>query len=213
MLVLRRHQIDHDRIALAEAACAGGLVLDIGGNETHTFSKATKTVGWEGDIKINLSHEHLPFDDKSVDFAFCRHTLEDMADPAHLLHEIRRVAKAGYLEIPSPLVETTRGVDAFGDHLGYSHHRWIGCGHGAHLTLCAKYPIIERTPLRDHWKYLRDSPRYWNTHCLFDMDHPLTFHILQHPDGFDLTQLSASLVHVGYLNAIDGLVNEYLQNE
>lgn len=68
----------------------------------------------------------LPFPDKFFDFVVCSHTLEDIRDPIRVCQEMSRVAKAGYIECPSPLLELTKGVDrAGGSWVGYAHHRWI----------------------------------------------------------------------------------------
>lgn len=68
----------------------------------------------------------LPFEDKFFDFVVCSHTLEDIRDPIQVCREMSRIAKAGYIECPSPLLELTSGVDRAGrTWTGYAHHRWI----------------------------------------------------------------------------------------
>jgi hypothetical protein len=67
--------------------------------------------------------EPYPFADKSVDFAICSHTLEDVRDPVWVCRELQRIAKAGYVEVPSRLEEQSWGVD--GPYVGWSHHRWL----------------------------------------------------------------------------------------
>ncbi len=68
----------------------------------------------------------FPFADKYFDFAICSHTLEDVRDPLRVCAEMSRVAKAGYIETPSPIVELTRGMDPWGrSWVGHYHHRWI----------------------------------------------------------------------------------------
>src|SRR5258708_1223556 len=57
------------------------------------------------------------------DFAICSHTLEDVRDPVWVCQELQRVAKAGYIEVPSRLQEQARGVQ--GDWVGWGHHRWL----------------------------------------------------------------------------------------
>lgn len=65
-----------------------------------------------------------PFADKEFDFAICSHTLEDIRDPVFVCRELNRVARAGYIEVPSRLVESTRGVER-PFYCGYYHHRWL----------------------------------------------------------------------------------------
>ena len=43
--------------------------------------------------------------DGFFDFAICSHTLEDVCDPVWVCEELARVAKAGYIEVPSRLEE------------------------------------------------------------------------------------------------------------
>jgi len=65
-----------------------------------------------------------PFEDGQFDFAVCSHVLEDVRDPVWVCSEISRIAKAGYIEVPSRIVEQSKGVEH--PHLaGYYHHRWL----------------------------------------------------------------------------------------
>jgi SAM-dependent methyltransferase len=180
------------------------LVLDIGGSAHHRFGPAHKTIGWEGDISLDLMRDRLPFDDGEADFVYCRHTIEDLADPTHLLSEIQRIAKAGHIETPSPLAETTRGVDAQGDHVGYAHHRWLCASDGTTLVCLAKYPIIERLPVTDYWDLLQHEPLLWNTYHEFTG--LLKFQVLQHESGINLNILKDERnLYTGYLAEIERL--------
>jgi hypothetical protein len=67
--------------------------------------------------------EPWPFADDFFDFAICSHTLEDVRDPIWCSHELTRVAKAGYVEVPSRLEEQSLGVH--GPWAGWSHHHWL----------------------------------------------------------------------------------------
>lgn len=69
------------------------------------------------------SHEPWPFEDGLFDFVVCSHTLEDLRDPIWVCREMQRVAKAGYIEVPSRLEEQSFGVE--GPWVGRSHHRWL----------------------------------------------------------------------------------------
>ena len=68
-------------------------------------------------------HEAWPFRDDEFDFAVCSHTLEDVRDPIWVCHELNRVARAGYVEVPSRLEEQTREIS--GPFVGWSHHHWL----------------------------------------------------------------------------------------
>ena len=67
--------------------------------------------------------EPWPFADGQFDFAVCAHTLEDLRDPVWVCAELNRVARAGYVEVPSRLEEQSLGVQ--GPWVGWSHHRWL----------------------------------------------------------------------------------------
>lgn len=121
------------------------LVLDIGG-ASAPFKRANyliDAVGYEsiywgqakgpGKIMFNektfvkqdiCSREPWLFRDKQFDFSICSHVLEDIRDPIWVCSEIIRVSKAGYIEIPSRLYETTFNLEAK-NLAGASHHRWL----------------------------------------------------------------------------------------
>jgi len=74
-------------------------------------------------VRDICAREPFPFDDGEIDFAICSHTLEDIRDPLWVCSELTRVAKAGYIEVPSRLEEQSLGVQ--GPWAGWSHHRWL----------------------------------------------------------------------------------------
>jgi hypothetical protein len=76
-------------------------------------------------IKIDLcDHRPWPIADKAFDFAICSHLLEDIRDPIWVCFELQRIAKAGYIEVPSRVVEQSKGIEN-PRHAGYYHHRWL----------------------------------------------------------------------------------------
>ena len=86
------------------------------------------------------SHEQYPFDDKTVDFVICSHTLEDVRDPIWVCSEMIRIAKRGYIEVPSRLAESCRGVEP--GQVGWSHHRWLIEIADSDVTFLMKYHMI-----------------------------------------------------------------------
>ena len=68
-------------------------------------------------------HEPWPFEDDQFDFAICSQTLEDVRDPVWVCAEMDRVARAGYVEVPSRLEEQAHGVH--GNWVGWAHHHWL----------------------------------------------------------------------------------------
>jgi len=148
-------------------------VLDVGPGHAP-FARADVSVdfvdvaGVKTIVKCDLGREPLPFEDKSFDFIYCRHTLEDMWNPFGLIAEMSRVGRAGYIETPSPLAEIGRGVDGGSPpYRGYHHHRFIVWVHRNELRFVSKYPLIEYLNLDDTTAALRLFPRYWNTYYLW----------------------------------------------
>lgn len=152
----------------------GATVLEIGPGYVP-FPKATMFVDYRDlpnipagqKVSIDLCAEKLPFLDKAFDFVYCRHVLEDMYNPFLLLKEMERVAKAGYLETPSPCAELGRGVDGSSPpYRGYHHHRFILWAHEGELRIISKYPFIEylRFDEAEIITELRKGPVSWNTH-------------------------------------------------
>lgn len=91
-------------------------------------------------------HTPYPFADKSIDFVICSHTLEDLRDPLWVCSEMARIAKRGYIEVPSRPAESSRGWE----HprlAGLSHHRWLIDITGSHIRFLMKYHRIH-----SHWR-------------------------------------------------------------
>ncbi len=82
-----------------------------------------------------------PFKDKFFDFSICSHTLEDIRDPLYVCSEIIRVSKGGYIEVPSRVYETCRGIE-HNKIAGLSHHRWLVEINDNHVGFTLKYHII-----------------------------------------------------------------------
>jgi len=86
-----------------------------------------------------------PFRDKEIDFVLCSHTLEDIRDPLFVCAEMNRIAKAGYIEVPSRICETCRGMEP--GIAGLSHHRWLVEIDGNAIRFLQKFHTIHR------WRY------------------------------------------------------------
>lgn len=71
------------------------------------------------------AREPWPFRDDQFDLVLCVTTLEDVRDPIWVCQEMSRVAKAGYLEVPSVLNELTWRLPGEGAYLGNRHHHWF----------------------------------------------------------------------------------------
>ena len=70
-------------------------------------------------------HKPWPFEDDQFDFALCVTTLEDLRDPIWVCREMSRVARAGYVEVPTIEAELIYNVEGDGPWLGHEHHRWL----------------------------------------------------------------------------------------
>jgi hypothetical protein len=122
-------------------------VLDLGDYETRGRNgsqgggeeRFTADTWAQRDI---CDREPWPFEDKQFDFAICGHTLEDVRDPVWVCHELVRVAKRGYIEVPSRLEEHTYGVH--GEWVGWGHHHWMVDVGEDRLDFVFKHHVIHR---------------------------------------------------------------------
>ncbi|MEW6041036.1 MAG: hypothetical protein AB1633_05905 [Elusimicrobiota bacterium] len=111
------------------------------GSEKEYFSKDT----W---INHDVSGKNpLPFENKKIDFAICSHILEDIRDPLFLCSELIRVAKKGYIEVPSRIMESIMGVQNK-HYAGFSHHRWLIEIKNSEIVFLFKSHLIHNS-----WKY------------------------------------------------------------
>ena len=93
-------------------------------------------------IQADLCDHHpWPLADKEFDFAICSHLLEDVRDPIWVCSELRRIAKAGYIEVPSRVVEQSKGVEN-PRHAGFYHHRWLITRHQDRLEFRHKPHVL-----------------------------------------------------------------------
>lgn len=139
-------------------------------------------------VNVDCNDTPLPFKDKEFDFVYCRHVLEDMFNPFLLCSEMGRVAKAGYVETPSPLCEFIRGVDGgAAAWRGYHHHRYLVWPHNGILTFLGKFPLIEYIGMEDEPKWieaLKGSPNAWNS--WMEWTGELRYRHLQCPQDYHL---------------------------
>lgn len=98
----------------------------------------------------------FPFADKQFDFVICSHTLEDLRDPIWVCSELARVGKRGYIEVPSRLYESSRGVERK-ELAGLSHHRWLVDIVDQKIRFLQKFHTIH-----SHWRF-SFPPEYLRT--------------------------------------------------
>lgn len=152
---------------LIEATRAAPRVLDVGGWH-NPFGPATHVIDL-GDYATRRREETLtpgeaerftadtwtvrdvcqtpwPYPDHFFDFAICSHLLEDVRDPLPVCRELMRVAKRGYIEVPSRAREIYakarffRLRSALGaiPEIGFYHHRWLCEIEGNHVRFVRK---------------------------------------------------------------------------
>jgi SAM-dependent methyltransferase len=149
-------------------------ILEIGPGEipfpisTHSVDHLSRPGSSVIQYQLNICEDLLPFEDKSFDFVYCRHVLEDVHNPEFIFKEIKRVAKSGYIETPSVFAEMTRGVE--GDaYRGYVHHRYfVWNNNDGIIKFLPKFPYVECLIPKDYTQKLSDNPFYWNQYFMWD---------------------------------------------
>jgi hypothetical protein len=186
-------------VAWVGSLVAGGArVLEIGPGSVP-FPQATDFVDWKSGDRVtacDLNREPLPYPDKSFDFVYCRHVLEDLYDPFRVCDEMSRVARAGFIETPSPLAEFCKGVDGSSPAWrGYHHHRYFVWDQDGVLTFLGKYPLVEHLGGSNEEaveRALRADPFVWNTY--FPWNERVRWRHLQHDVDFGLGPEYGSLI-------------------
>ena len=100
-----------------------------------------------------------------------------------------RVAKAGYIETPSPMAEMCRGIDGGSPPWrGYIHHRYFVWNENGTLRFLTKYPCVDYLDLGEIEdrivNILRETPLYWNTY--FAWKNEISFKYSQHEVDYHL---------------------------
>lgn len=160
-------------------------IVEIGPGESP-FPLAIEFIGHNEKINnyinIDINEIKLPFLDKDIDFIYSRHTMEDLDSPQFAINEMIRCCKSGYIETPSPLIETMKGIDANRDenkynfeklYAGYIHHRFIIW---SNIEKCEIYILPKYNSVLDHFlkidynrfdmDKLIEDPIYWNNYFI-----------------------------------------------
>jgi hypothetical protein len=176
-------------------------VLDLGPG-AFPFKAATQFCGWENRLNlprfkvVDFSKNRLPYNDKEIDFCYCRHTLEDMYNPFLLVEEMSRISKSGYIEVPSPLSEMTKYIDAGSpEYKGYKHHRYLIWGSNGELKFLSKYPIVEHVHFdNENFSTFLEKPIYWNNYFLWE--NKIQFKYFEHEVDFHLGRPKEYINHI-----------------
>lgn len=115
---------------------SGRKVLDVGSGHrphddaTHLVdllpednAERGKPLRMLGRPLLHATVEALPFKDKTFDYVYACHVVEHTTNPAAACRELMRVARAGYIEAPSPFYE--QGYNYPRPDRGWSFHRWF----------------------------------------------------------------------------------------
>ncbi len=84
--------------------------------------------------------EPWPFRDGQFDVAVCVMALADVRDPIWVCQELSRVARSGYVEVPTVVAELLQHErsDLGGQHLGLAQRRWFVQTEGGELVFVHK---------------------------------------------------------------------------
>lgn len=140
-----------------------GLTYEERGKLAAGRSPAPERFGPGTWVRLDLcDRQPWPFDDRFFDFAVCSHVLEDVRDPIWVCSEMRRIAKAGYIEIPSRVVEQSLGVE-HPLYAGFYHHRWLVTVSGMKIQFRHKPHSLHSSAkalVADVGPWRRISPKY-----------------------------------------------------
>jgi len=176
----RLHDNEHILSFLREAKKAdpGFTVLDIGASANpwtagvldatfDMFNNEAGGIHFRGNLNEVADWQPLlEYVDRMGKFSYavCANTLEDLAYPKVVLDMLPRVAKAGFISVPSHYREMTRNIEEpWLGYMGYIHHRWMFRVVDGSLLLIPKMPLVEklaavegcpadRTELRVFWE-------------------------------------------------------------
>eukprot|EP00388_Colpodella_angusta_P027649 GDKK01010097.1.p1 GENE.GDKK01010097.1~~GDKK01010097.1.p1 ORF type:complete len:258 (+),score=12.71 GDKK01010097.1:15-788(+) len=146
---------------------------------------------------VDIDLDRLPVEDNAFDFVYCRHLMEDLNNPVGAFREMTRLSKRGYIETPSPLIESLE-IDyiSLGKGMtGYPHHRFLFWTYTPTNTLYAiqKFPainIVSRSELQlAQWvRISQELPHFFNNYYQWDMNAGLMPKIvmLKHGVNYDI---------------------------
>lgn len=178
-------------------------VLDIGGSTKQHDIIAVDTIVdivrpeeapyWQSKlkakhfVKLDITRQKLPFQDKEFDFCICTHTIEDIDTPFLIIDEMSRVAKRGYIAVPN------RGKDTEFSHFdltdwlsgprrvpGLAHHQWFFEITGNQLQITPKnYPLLYTQEFSIvEWSGDEELQFYWENKINYKAFESVNFHDL-----------------------------------
>ena len=144
---------------------------------------------------LDLDVDGLPLANNSFDFVYCRHLMQTLHNPVGAFREMARLSRRGYIETPSPLIESLEQDHVSGGLAGHPLHRFVFWTDAASNTLYVlpKFPIIDTMPrtqvqVRQWVQISQDHPQFFNNYYQWDVDAGLMPRIvmLRHPADFNV---------------------------
>jgi hypothetical protein len=86
-----------------------------------------------------------PFQEEEFDLVIIDNALVMSRDPVGICGEMERVGKRGFIEIPTPTMEHTRGLTN-PNLTGFEAHRWIASVENSKIRFVYKHPTIHTNP-------------------------------------------------------------------
>lgn len=124
--------------------------------------------GFHGNICLYSTWEPILKDVEEnglFDFVICSHTLEDIAAPQFVSEMLCKIAKEGFIAVPSKNMELTRNIN--GPYYGWVHHRWIYNKEGDKFVAYPKLNFLEHY---DHSNIVNKFTSDINELCFFWKD-------------------------------------------
>lgn len=205
-------------------------IIDIGcGTEDVIFPKSTHLLDFNNQkipnktvFKLDLDFDTFSEHDHFYNFAYCRHTLEDIQNPQHAFAEITRIAKQGYIETPSPLVEITKNVDApiGNQYHGYIHHRYFVWSDITTNTLyfLPKLPLVNYIHYKEDFQkkfnyILNNYSVYWNNYYIWDENNKPNIVVYRNDVNFNIRDDYQRILDNAIFSSIkytNAFINTYL---
>lgn len=199
-------------------------VLEIGPGAVPFFL-STDFIGCNEKIKDyidnDIDKDVFPYQDKTFNFIYCRHVLEDIQNPDFALREIIRVCKGyGYIETPSPLIESIKNIDASDfshKYCGYIHHRYLVWSsiERNEIYFLPKYSCIldHYLQIEDYKAYniINNYPVYWNNYFIFNASNPPKVIMYKNGVNFNIACKGKPICEE-YINLVKRAINESIEN-
>jgi ubiquinone/menaquinone biosynthesis C-methylase UbiE len=117
------------------------------------------------DIKHDLNKAPYPFEDNSIEYVLCEHTLEHLKEPELFWREVHRILeKGGIAKVIVPHKDSVGAYCTFG-HRGFYHEDAIDCvcykGKGLDVSVQRGFNLIEKRVTRGRFKKWQKRDIIW----------------------------------------------------